>query len=227
MDRKNIYTTLSLAGLIVLIGLVGFYLLPGQQAVIEPPNYFEFTVFNQDLPEDKIEKFTQRFSDARASLEVDFNDFQAWLLLASAKKQVGDYKGAEDAWIKAGETRPLNSTSFNNLADLYTNFTKEYDKAEEAWMTAVSNSSGEPQNPGFYRNFYSFYLYNLEDLDKAEAILLEAININPHASDLLALLGYFYRDERGDDVKATEYFEKTLLLNPGNTQVRQDLSKLR
>lgn len=227
MDRKKINLVLFVAGLLALVGLVGFYFLSSQKTVIEIPKYFEFTIVDTDLPEDKIEKFTQRFNDAKASLEVDPDDFQSWLLLASAKKQVGDYKGAEEAWIKAGEISPLNSTSFNNLADLYTNFTKEYDKAESAFFVTVKNSSGEPQNPGFYRNFYSFYLYNLEDLDKAEAILLEAIFINPNSADLLALLGYFYRDERGNDAKAIEYFEKNLVLNPSNAQVKKDLDKLR
>ena len=133
----------------------------------------------------------------------------------------------EEAWIKAGEVRPLNSTSFNNLADLYTNFTKEYDKAESVFFVTVKNSSGEPQNPGFYRNFYSFYIYNLEDLNKAEAILLEAITVNPNAAELYALLGYFYRDEKGNDAKAIEYFEKNLILNSSNDQVKKDLDKLR
>lgn len=227
MDRKKRNLVITLVGLIVLVGLGGFYLSSNTQSVVEDPKYFEFTVFNTDLPEDKIEKFTQRFNDAKEVLQVNPDDFQSWLLLASAKKQVGDYKGAADAWIKVGEISPLNSTSFNNLADLYANFTKEYDKAESAFFKAVENSAGEPQNSGFYRNFYYFYLYSLEDLDRAEAILLEAIRINPNSSDLLALLGYFYRDERNDNTRAIEYFEKNLELNPENIKVQKDLNKLR
>lgn len=227
MDRKKINLIIYLLGFIIVVGLLGFYLVPNQQPVIEEPNYFEFTVFNTDLPEDKIEKFTERFNDARDRIQLNPDDSEAWILLGSAKKQVGDYQGAAEAWNYEAEIRPLGSTSFNNLADLYANFTKEYDKAESAFFKTVENSAGEPQNSGFYRNFYYFYLYNLEDLDRAEAILLEAIAINPNSADLLALLGYFYKDERGDNINAIEYFEKNLLLNPGNIQVQKDLDKLK
>lgn len=212
-----------LGAVVILIG-IGYYLLPNKKMSSEP-NYFEFTVYNKDLPQESIDKFTDRFLDAKNRIIQDEDDLEAWILLGSTKKQVGDYVGAEAAWIKAGEIRPLNSKSFNNLADLYTNFMQDYPKAEEAWFKAVENSKGESINSAFYRNFHYFYYYNLKDYTKAENILLEAINTNPTASDLTATLGYFYKDQ-GDTEKAIEYFKKTLELNPDNEQVKNDLSGL-
>lgn len=225
--NKQIKLVLSIIITLIIVGGASFYLSRGGASVEEESDYFTFKVMNEDLSQFKIDQFTEKFENAKAAVELNPDDFNFWVVLGSAKKQVGDYKGAEEIWIHAGEIRPLNSTSFNNLADLYTNFTKEYDKAESAHFITVQNSAGEPQNPGFYRNFYSFYLYNLENLDKAEVILLEAIAVNPNSAELYALLGYFYRDQRDDTTKAIEYFEKNLELNPDNTQVKKDLDKLR
>lgn len=222
MTSNRITTVFITIIIIIIIGLTVYYFMPQEKAV----NYFEFTIMDQELPQDKIDKYTNRFNEATLALKEDPDDFNSWLSLASAKKQVGDYKGAEEIWIHAGEIRPLNSTSFANLANLYAYFLIDYDKAEEAYFKAIENSSGEEVSVIHYSNFYQFYLYQLKDFDKAEAILLESIVRNSNRSDLPATAGYFYKDQ-GDIQKAIEYFTKSLEINPDNAQVKTELEKLK
>lgn len=208
---------------VVVIILGAYYFLPSKSP---EDNYFKLSVVDETLPEEKIEKFTSRFNEAKLALEQDPDDYTSWMLLASSKKQVGDYKGAEAIWLHVNEIRPMNSTSFANLADLYTHFLVDYDKAEQAYIMAVANSKREDANFIHYNNFYQFYLYNLKDLKKAEAILLEGIENNPDRGDLNATAGYFYASQDNKE-KAIEYFTKSLEFNPDNDQVRKELEKLK
>jgi len=215
---------LILIVVIILLAVIGYYGFTKYQESSQP-DYFELNFVNENLEQWQIDKYTQEFEEIKVALQENEDYLNNWLSLGRIKKQVGDYKGAEEAWIKAGQVRPSNSTSFNNLADLYANFTKEYDKAEAAWLQAIENSIGEDINRTFYRSLFYFYRDNLKDLEKAENILLEGITINPK-SDLLTLAGMFYKDQ-GDNQKAIKYFEEYLKYNPDNELVKKELDKLK
>ena len=224
--KKKINLIISVVVLLLLIVAVGYYLWPEQQSESEISDLLEFTVMNDDLSSDLRERYLNQFNLSKQAIEKDPNYFDAWLQIGRIKKDIGDYRGAEAVWLKLGEMSPKNSTSFANLADLYANFIKDHDKAQQSYRVAIKNSLGESRNIIFYRNFHEFYLYSLENKSLAEQILLEGIENNSGSSDLVTLLAVFYRDE-GNTVKAIQYFERSLELDPEDELIKKELQKLK
>jgi len=219
---KNLVLVLIL--LLLISGLI-YYFWP--KTPLDPyANIFEFKIVKTDLTDFEKDKYQKQFEAAVLALTEQPDQLDGWLTLGRVKKNLGDFKGAELSWFKANEYRPKNSISFGNLADLYTNFTKEYDKAEAAYIQAIQNSLGEEHNAALYRNFYSFYFYNLEDNQKAEATLKEGIENNPGSSELLVLLADFYKKTSQND-QAIEYYQKALTLDPERAgELQEEIDKL-
>lgn len=192
---------------------------------IEVNSFMEWKVVDQELTEDQIDRFHQKFLAARTALEENPDNFSGWLNLGQAKHSVGDFEGARDAWEQLSAIRPDNSLSFGNLAALYTYDLYDADKAAYNFEKAIENSAGEPFNPNYYRNYFEFQLYFNKDLGKAEQILLDGIEHNPESPDLPSALASFYADQgRYDD--AIEYYEKSLEINPTNTAINQEIRRL-
>jgi len=228
MNNKKI---INLVFGLIILGLVGFgayYFWPkGQVEPTELPleSYFEFRVLNEELVQWEIDKFKTSFEEAKAVLMINDDDMSAWLKLAQAKKNVGDYRGAELAWLKVNEIRPKNSPSFISLYDMYTNFTKEYDKALPMYQKAIENTLGEEKNIEVYRDLYNFYTYQLQDGEKAKQTLFDAAKDNPKSSLPWVLLGRYY-EERAFYRDALSAYEKALELDPQNPGIKQAITDL-
>lgn len=225
MKSKKTELIISLLIFVLVIGAMVYYFWPKQVAE-EENGLLSFKIVKQDLSEEEKTDYLNKFHEAKESLEQNPDQFDLWLSLGMLKKYVGDYEGAEKVWIHVGEIRPKNSISFGNLADLYTNFLKDYNKAIIAYQTAIANSTGEAGNFRFYRDFFELYRSYLNDKAAAEGILLEGIEKNPANPELPILLAGFYRDE-GNKEKAIEYFEKALELDPQDELVKAELEKLK
>ena len=231
-QKRNII--FSLIFVIITLGIVGglvYYLTPTSdtpaQSEPDPNDYFTLTIVSDDLAEEEIASYQQRFSEVVTEIQTIPDFVNPWFELGQIKKNVGDFRGAEAAWLNANKIRPNNSTSYGNLADLYTNFLIDYDKALVSYQQAIQNSQDEFLNVQFYRRLYEFYLYNLKDLGQAEAVLLQGVEDNPADSELSILLAQFYRDELDDTQKAIQYFELALKNDPTDELVKQDLDALK
>ena len=227
MNKNKISLAVSGIVLVIVIAITVYYLLPedfGQEGASS--DYFTLTVMSTDIPEEKIKEYQEQLSALKKAIEADPDFVNHWFDVGLLKKLVGDYQGAEAAWIKAGEIRPANSTSFGNLADLYANFLHEYDKAEVAYEIAIKNSAGEVKNLLFYRQYAEFAFYRLGDIAKTEEILLQAAEANPASSEPLIMLGSFYQD-RGENQKAIDYYEQALEIDPEDDLTRDELNKLK
>ncbi len=142
-----------------------------------------------DFSEDEKKNITEKIAKLSEELKKNPDLLSEWLLLGIHRKTIGDYEGAKECWEYAGVISPYNSTSFNNLGDLYGYYLKDYKKAEENFLKALENS---PQYIYIYRNTYEFYKYALKDGAKANAILEKGIEMNPDNSrDLKILLDNF------------------------------------
>lgn len=227
---SRIRVSYVVAALILLAGVavIAFYAWPraSQAPVPTGLDYFTLTFVDKNISESDQEKYTQRFEQAKSMIQQNADILDPWLELGIVKKLASDYRGAEAVWLKANELRPKNSTSFGNLADLYANFLNEYDKAEQSYITAIANSTGEAINISYSRSYYDFALNYLKDSAKAEQILLAAVERNPKSVELDILLGQFYRDS-GDKAKALTYFKKALALDPTDELVKQEIQKLK
>lgn len=136
----------------------------------------------QKIAGEKIEKLTAELKQNSAILEN-------WLVLGIYRKMIGDLEGARECWEYAGFLAPQSAIPFNNLGDLYANYLKDNQKAEDNFLIAIKNS---PNQIYIYRSLYDFYRYIMKDNTKARQILEQGISANPGTSqDLKYLLDNF------------------------------------
>ncbi|MBU3926018.1 hypothetical protein KJ763_02530 [Patescibacteria group bacterium] len=142
-----------------------------------------------DLPQEAKVKVIEKIKSISSQLKENNDDFNLWLELGIYRKMIDDFEGARDVWEYAGYIRPLNSTSFNNLGDLYAYYLHDNKKAKENFLKAMENGSNQIS---IYRNAYDFYRNVMKDNIKAKGILEEGIKNNPDTSqDLQYLLDNF------------------------------------
>jgi len=195
-----------------------------QDLNISPPlKWDEFVVKDKALSEDYILRIKKDFDNRVTVLQKDKNLFNDWLALGNDKKLIGDYIGARDVYIFAGQIRPLNSLSFGNLGDLYMNFLKDYPSAEIAFKRAVVNVGTEDSS--YIRNLIGLYsFWGKSNLEKQT--ILEAIYKFPKEHPFLVLMSRWYL-QAGDKISAIVYMQKALDLDPQNQAIQQELENLK
>ena len=154
------------------------------------PNYKTSIVYSKDIAPEVRTQLDKNLATLVGRIDKDKYDLRSWIDLGTLHKMGGDYKAAATIWTYVTKLAPKNGIAFNNLADLYQNFLKEYPKAEANWLVAIKIDSSDT-NP--YRALFDLY----NDLEKkpaaAEAILKQGIKANPNAVDLYVILARFYK----------------------------------
>ena len=99
---------------------------------------------------------------------------------------------------------------YNNLAVLYRNYLKDYQKALEYYTKEIDLS---PENGQAYRNRAILYYYNLNDKEKALEDYNKAIELEPEDED-----HYYYRarffEEEEEYEKALSDYNKAIEIDP-------------
>ena len=117
----------------------------------------------------------------------------AWLQLAILKKGIGDYEGARGIWEYLVLARPHEATAFLNLGDLYTNYVKDYPRAERAFRGAIT---ADPKNTMGYTGLADLYtFFYKEKKAQAEVVLKEGLAANPGDANLQKALARLYERE--------------------------------
>lgn len=129
---------------------------------------------------------TQEQADI-AALTKDPTRVDLWLKLGNERKLAGDYQGAIDAWTyvaKAGSNQ-ISYIAYGNLADLYTNWNKDYTKAAADLKAAIAI---KPDVIDYYRHYVELYtVYHFGTKADAQAVLTKGLTANPGNKDLLNL----------------------------------------
>ena len=200
------------------------YIKPGA-AVLTPDKLLSsFIIINPNLSPEAISLFQQRFEETKKRLQANPDNFGDWLYAGVLKKSAGDYEGARDVFIYAGQIRPQSSTPFANLADLYAYFLNEPAKAEENIKKAIANN---PNDYNFYLSLADIYRYKFPDgAVKYEQTMLEAIAKFSDNPNLIAPLAAYYRDAN-QTPKAIEWYEKLVKIDPNNAAAEQDLAEMK
>lgn len=224
MTKKKGVKVLIIA-IVVLAGLIG--LARGffdwgkineikNKRTIKKEFQIEFPVeTEQDLLEEYQERLADYKSGALSNNRAD--QVKGWLGLASLRKIVKDYKGTEQALLKAGELDPKSIVCFANLANLYHYFLEDYPRAERAYLLALENNANDIFN---YIEASNLYRLKRGNLSRAEDMLLLGLKYNKNQPDLLLALATFYK-ETGDKEKALEYFEKAIGALPDRAELLQ------
>ncbi len=235
LNKRNII--ISTVIVLVLAGLVGLIWLKvsadkSKMNIVNPyelENIFKFDVKDKNLTSEKIDEYFKAFNESKNTIINSPEQFhyQSFMTLGIIKKIIGDLEGARDIWLYVSSKRPENSMSFGNLGDLYTNFLKDPEKAEENLKIAINNSKGESFNINYCRNLFDLYTYSLPDKKiLRETVLLDCLKDNPESVDLYTLLAGYYL-EINDQSRALDAYQKALTLDPNNAVIKAEIKKLK
>ena len=138
----------------------------------------------QNLPAAIQAQSAKEVAQEIAQLKIDPNHEAYWLMLGVYRKGSADYTGAEAIWLYCVARWPKDTTAYNNLADMYQNYTHQYDKAAQYWNKLIAvDSSYIPA----YINLVTLYNIDLHDSAQAAATIKEGLKNNPGDPDLLHL----------------------------------------
>lgn len=152
-------------------------------------------------------------------------DLQSWINLGTLHKTAGDYQTAILYWQYMTKMYPDNPAAFNNLGDIYTNFVKDYSKAESNYLTAIKVF---PSDPAPYKNLFVLYTTTsyTGGVGAAEAILKKGIVANPKAVDLEVTLARYYKSlGRTADSKAAFDAAISSAQSQGQTQLATQIQQ--
>lgn len=137
--------------------------------------------------------------------------FHGWIQLGIAKKIVGDFEGARDAWQYAGLIAPKNVVSFANLGELYWRYFPDFPKSEQNFRQAIQN---DPKRPEIYVSLAELYYYSYTEKARlAEDAYKEGLAANPDNEMLMRNIAAYYQ-KIGDTKNAISWWRKLLETNP-------------
>ncbi|MFA6410061.1 MAG: hypothetical protein WCW26_00585 [Candidatus Buchananbacteria bacterium] len=173
------------------------------------------------------EKFKSNFNQQAQGFLADNGKTSAsyWPLisLGALKQQVGDYAGAEQAWLLAAQLQPKAYPPYGNLGYLYFHYLKDYARAETAFLKALENDPAQIQYYAELRQLYQ-YFYK-KDQNLAETIVLKGLENNKDNLGLLEELVTYYKDTNNFD-KAIQTCQRVLKINPKDQFAIQTLKEL-
>lgn len=191
-----------------------------QKVNVPEPNLTRPFPDTSKIDQSFVTKYEGYIKTTIENLKKDATSFDDWINLGFERKQIGDYEGAREAWEYVSLLYPGNSISFGNLADLYTNFLKDYVKAEINYKTAIKNS---PSNVNMYENLFGLYIFEKKNTE-ALNLLKDGIAKNPNTFGLQVLLAIYYRDA-GNIALAKDYYDQAIIIaqKQGNAEMVRSL----
>ncbi len=141
--------------------------------------------------------------DLIKKLKIEPQNRDMWLDLAIDWKIIGDYQVSVEILNYIVILWPNDYVPFNNLADLYQFYIKNYQLAEKNWLKVID------LNPGYtdaYQNLY--YLYE-QNQGEALKILLLGLKNNPKNTGFMILIARHYLSV-GDKDSAIRYFNMAM-----------------
>ncbi len=183
-----------------------------------------YQVKKENFPQAAIDGYKTQFDEVAKNLRQNPVSLNDWNRLGTIKKIIGDYQGAEMAWLKANDINPKNSTSFGALGDLYGFELKQPAKSEQMYLTAIAN---DPKEMNWYLSLSEVYRYAYPEKQNLTVdILLRGLAELPDNPTLVANLATYYKDTN-DISKAIEWYEKLVKISPDNVAAKQDLAELK
>ncbi len=174
--------------------------------------------FSQDQ-KDAIQKAAGQFEQM---LVKNPQDAGAWTSLGTVRKIAEDYEGARIAWEYVTALAPKNATPLYNLADLYTNFLRDYARAEGYYKKVIALNAADTNA---YRGLFQLYstLYK-RGAGAPEDILKQGIIAAPDTIDLRIILARYYKSlGRMADAAAAYSNAYATAVRLGKTDLAQEI----
>ncbi len=140
-------------------------------------------------------------------LKKDPKDELKWLNLAIFRKMLGDYGSSVEILNYIAILWPNDYVPYNNLADLYQFYIKNYPLAEKNWLKVIEL---KPDYTDAYENLFTLYTTAYkEKQDHALPILIKGLGQNPQNTGLMVNIARYYRTA-GDKAQAINYYTKAI-----------------
>ncbi len=220
VSREKFLKLFFYGGLTVLVILLAGMFWSGRTPELPP-----LESFGQHLPPERRQVLLDRIKNYQEKITANPTDADAWLQTAINQTELGAIPWAIKSYQKAGELAPGSFLAFYNLGELYVR-TREYEKAEIAYATAVKN---DPVRTNLYRPLVQLYSQHLtEKKNKIPQLLNAGLALTPNkdAQDLLGMLAAYYQSV-GDRTQAIATYERLVRANPKNTSAKTELEKLK
>jgi len=146
------------------------------------PNLDRQVIVPQGFAEDVAKKTINSIKNIQDGLKENPNNIALWLELGGLYKSMGDYGGAEGAWIFATQIRPSDWMAYHNLADLYGYYLKNPTKSEEYILLAIEKA---PQELQLYIKAFEIYNEILGNAEKGAQMLVKATEEIPSSKEQL------------------------------------------
>jgi tetratricopeptide (TPR) repeat protein len=231
-SKKDII--IIIMSIVIVAALSGYYYFQAQisteeEVLSEKINSIAaFSIVRGDLDEATKQRFGEQFDALRTKFLNDqsITNFFVINAMGRIKQDVGDYRGAEEAFLFAYKLDPNGYIINGNLANLYHYGLKDYDKAERFYLDTLSiDGIQEGNHYTYFAEAYELYFYRIEDNLKAGALIERALTELPDNIRILTLSAGYYKDI-GDITRAKELYETVLSLEPDNTFARQALESI-
>jgi hypothetical protein len=118
---------------------------------------FPIPIFYNDLSEIYIRQndFLNAINSAKATIELDKNDFNAWFFLAYSFKMTNQIDDSINAYKKALELKPDSASVYHNLGNIYQKYKNDPISTIECYNKVYEL---EPENPYVRSCMSSLYL---------------------------------------------------------------------
>lgn len=181
----------------VIIGAALWYTGVIQIGAPRAPSLDAELSISADLPEDVRTLVVASVEKLKSELREDSTKVAAWLDLAIRYKTAGDFDGAVEIWEYLAAQYPTDPVPPHNLGEYYFHTVKDYPRAEQQYLTAITIA---PEFSINYLDLHDMYRYVYkQDTTAAADILKEAlIKIDGSQSiDVLLALARYY-ESKGD-----------------------------
>ncbi|MES2088045.1 MAG: tetratricopeptide repeat protein [Patescibacteria group bacterium] len=177
------------------------------QANVKKPDLSASVVNSSHIDDAAFKVIAQNITTLTNDLKKDSTDESKWLNLGIFRKMIGDYPAALEIFTYVSMAWPTDYIPFNNMADLYQFYLKNYSLAEKNWLQVIAL---KPDYPDAYENLYVVYRdFYKEKQSLALPTLLKGLENNPKSIDLMVYVARHYRST-GDTEKAKIYYNKAI-----------------
>lgn len=184
------------------------------------PSLSRPVVNSAKIPDAAFLQIKQTIDSVSEKLKTNPYSFDLWVQLGVARRTIGDYKGAEEAYNYALLIRPKSFIARSNLADVVDFDYKDYPRAEKLYREMLEVYSSRLDT---YRKLYELYRYRYtQKQDLADDVLLEGLKIEEDNTELLITLARYYKETGHPDL-AKPYYEKLLQIihQSGDTKLEE------
>lgn len=154
-----------------------------------------------------FQKTAQDIVELTKKLKLEPQNRNMWLDLAVFRKMLGDYSASLEILNYVAVLWPKDYISFNNLADLYQYYLKNYPLAEKNWLKVIEL---KPDYPPAYENLFTLYTVDHKEKQAlALPVLLKGLTQNPDSTDLMVYIARYY-NAMGNKEQASIYYNKAI-----------------